>query len=102
MYTGQPGLPKDLSTHFDVIIFPAGTASIMQKYVPTYLPTYLHTHLPTYLHSQHRRLSEDDSIDRLKDFIRHGGGYLGFCAGAYLASLPPQEGGVGLGLLDAR
>lgn len=29
--TGQPGLPHDLSKHYDVIIFPGGTASIMQK-----------------------------------------------------------------------
>lgn len=41
-----------------------------------------------------------DGRDEVRDFVAAGGGYLGICAGAYLAASAPYEWG--LGLVDAR
>ena len=64
-----------LAEQFDVVIFPGGSGS-----------------------GQARGIGEDGS-DRVREFVRGGGGYLGVCAGAYLAT---SEYTWGLRILDAR
>jgi glutamine amidotransferase-like uncharacterized protein len=41
-----------------------------------------------------------DGRDRVRAFVRKGGGYVGICAGAFLAASAPYEWG--MGLVDAR
>jgi biotin protein ligase-like protein len=62
-------------TKFDVVIHPGGSGS-----------------------GQAESLGEDGR-ERVRQFVRHGGGYVGVCAGAYLAS---AEYPWALKLLDAR
>jgi len=64
-----------LAEQFDVVIFPGGSGS-----------------------GQARAIGEDGS-DRVREFVRGGGGFLGVCAGAYLAT---SEYTWGLRILDAR
>ena len=59
----------------DVVVFPGGMAS-----------------------AQYDALGEDGRR-AVVEFVAAGGGYVGLCAGAYLAAAPPYEWG--LGLLDA-
>jgi len=67
-------IPTELLTHFDAVIFPGGSA---------------------------RTQSEAMGIkgrEKIIEFVKSGGGYLGICAGAYLGS----NIGYGLGLLDIK
>lgn len=54
-----------------------------------------------------RKQQEDlgsEGIKKIKEFVENGGGYVGICAGAYLASLPPidRPNKPGIGLINAR
>ena len=44
-----------------------------------------------------------EGIEKIKEFVKNGGGYVGICAGAYLASLPPIDRPTkpGIGLINA-
>ena len=57
---------------YDVVVLPGGSAT-----------------------KQSRALG-DQGRQRLVDFVRSGGGYLGVCAGAYLAASEPRRYGLGL------
>jgi len=59
-------------TRFDAVVFPGGMAS----------------------HQFHALGA--DGRDRVRTFVAEGGGYLGICAGAYLAASAPYEWGMGL------
>jgi hypothetical protein len=61
---------------FDVVVFPGGMAS----------------------HQFHALGA--DGRDQVRGFVADGGGYLGICAGAFLAAAAPYEWG--MGLVDAR
>ena len=65
---------------FNGIIIPGGTAKIQQ-----------------------RDLGEV-GIEIIKNFVSKGGGYVGFCAGGYLAAMPPSNkpGKPGLGLIKIK
>jgi len=65
----------DLSAHFDVIVF-AGGAGLSQS-----------------------NAIGKAGLDNVRNFVRDGGGYVGVCAGAYLAC---SGFSWGLGILDAR
>ena len=65
---------------FDIMIIPGGTARVQQNHLGTH------------------------GIQLIKDFVASGGGYVGFCAGAYLAALPPLDKAhkPGIGLIHTR
>ncbi|MFP6767991.1 MAG: BPL-N domain-containing protein [Planctomycetaceae bacterium] len=77
---GHPLQPVEIRNgaleRFDVVIFPGGMAS----------------HQFDALEKTGRRA--------VQDFVRRGGGYVGICAGAYMAATRPYTWG--LGLIDAR
>ncbi len=52
---------QGILSNFDVLIIPGGSASAQAKTL------------------------EDEGIVAVRDFVREGGGYVGFCAGTYLA-----------------
>lgn len=69
-----------LTDDYDVLIVPGGTARLYQK------------------------LLGEKGIASIRDFVANGGGYLGLCAGAYLASANDITGtkNIGIGLLPVR
>ncbi|CAF1141409.1 unnamed protein product [Adineta steineri] len=69
-----------LTIDYDVIIVPGGIAALYQKHLG------------------------EEGIASIRDFVANGGGYLGLCAGAYLASTNDITGtkNIGIGLLPVR
>ena len=65
---------------FDIIIIPGGTAKVQQNDLGA------------------------SGIQLIKEFVADGGGYVGLCAGAYLAAVPPLDKAhkPGIGLIDTR
>jgi len=77
---GYPMSPEEMAAGalegFDVVLFPGGMAS-----------------------HQFDALGEEGRAEVI-DFVREGGGYVGICAGAYMAASDPYQWG--LNLIDAR
>ena len=77
---GYPMSPLEMAAGalegFDVVLFPGGMAS-----------------------HQFDALGDDGRAEVI-DFVREGGGYVGICAGAYMAASDPYQWG--LNLIDAR
>jgi glutamine amidotransferase-like uncharacterized protein len=69
-----------LTNDYDVLIVPGGTAGLYQK------------------------LLGEKGIVSIRDFVANGGGYLGLCAGAYLASTNDitDTKNIGIGLLPVQ
>jgi len=67
-------IPTELITHFDAVIFPGGSARTQSETIGR------------------------GGREKIIEFVKNGGGYLGICAGAYLGS----SVGYGLSLLDIK
>jgi GMP synthase-like glutamine amidotransferase len=60
---------------FDVVILPGGSGSVQARHL------------------------EEAGLTAIREFVRHGGGYIGICAGAYLATIHYDWS---LGLINAK